>query len=114
MLIDEILEIADNTSHDTILKTDGNSNKKRVCNSEWIARSRLRIDTRKYLAGKLCPKIYGDMAQEKSGNFEKALPLMSVDQKIKLFCSLPIDDRLRVLDSMITTKPALESSEDRR
>ncbi|WP_367379929.1 hypothetical protein [Legionella quinlivanii] len=30
-----------------------------MCNSEFIARSRLRINTRKWLASKLAPKIYG-------------------------------------------------------
>lgn len=53
--IDEILEIADNSSQDSLINEHGTI----VCNSEFIARSRLRIDTRKWLASKLVPKIYG-------------------------------------------------------
>ena len=53
--IDEILEIADDTSHDHVINEQGNT----VCDSEFIARSRLRIDTRKWLASKLVPKVYG-------------------------------------------------------
>lgn len=59
-LIDEILEIADDTSNDTIIKVDEEGNEKMVCNSEWINRSRLKVDTRKWLAAKLCPRLYGD------------------------------------------------------
>lgn len=54
-LIDEIIDIADDSTQDVILNDHG----KEVCNSEFIARSRLRIDTRKWLASKLVPKVYG-------------------------------------------------------
>src|SRR3990167_2608340 len=55
-LVDEIIDIADNSTQDEIINDQG----VRVCNSEFIARSRLRIDTRKWLAAKLCPRLYGD------------------------------------------------------
>ena len=64
-LIDDCLDIADDTSHDTLLKQNKNGEEYEVCNSEWINRSRLRIDTRKFLAAKLAPKIYGDKIAEK-------------------------------------------------
>ena len=53
-LVDEILEIADNTSQDT--EYGENSPK---ANSEWIARSRLRVDARLKLMALLNPKKYG-------------------------------------------------------
>lgn len=55
-IFDEILEIADDTSFDTKVTSDGSE----VCDHEWVARSRLRIDARKWMAGKLRPKKYGD------------------------------------------------------
>jgi len=55
VFIDEILDIADDSSQDEVINEQGSI----VCNSEFIARSRLRIDTRKWLAAKLVPKIYG-------------------------------------------------------
>jgi hypothetical protein len=55
-LIDEILEIADNKSEDYVQNEDG----KFVVNHENINRAKLRIDTRKWLAAKLAPRIYGD------------------------------------------------------
>jgi hypothetical protein len=54
-LVDEIIEISDNQHRDTITDDEGNER----CNSEWIARSRLRVDSRKWLASKLVPKLYG-------------------------------------------------------
>jgi hypothetical protein len=54
-LVDQLVEISDNDKYDTLHTKDG-----QVCNTEYIARSRLRVDTRKWLASKLIPKIYGD------------------------------------------------------
>ncbi len=50
-LFDEALEIADDASDDWITGQDG----KTVLNHEHVQRSRLRVDTRKWAAGKLAP-----------------------------------------------------------
>lgn len=55
-LFDEILDIADESSRDTY--TDENGNER--TDQEVVARSRIRIDARKWMAGKLRPKVYGD------------------------------------------------------
>lgn len=57
----EILDIADDAKNDWMEQQD----KKTGCiswqvNGEHIARSRLRIETRKWLAAKLVPRLYGD------------------------------------------------------
>lgn len=54
-MADEILAIADETDRDTIDTENGER-----ANNEWIARSRLRVDARKWLASKMAPKKYGD------------------------------------------------------
>jgi hypothetical protein len=58
-LLDEMFDIVDETSHDTILTEKGNE----IPNGEWMQRSRLRYDARKWLIGKLNPKKYGDKIQ---------------------------------------------------
>lgn len=59
LLADEIIQIADETSKDTLLiKQHGVLTE--VENKEWINRSRLRVDARKWKASKLAPKKYGD------------------------------------------------------
>lgn len=60
VFIDEIIEIADNDKHDKMI----NEHDKEVANYEYISRSRLRIDTRKWLACKLVPRIYGAQKEE--------------------------------------------------
>ncbi len=56
---DEILEIADDADNDFTAGKEGG----KVVNHEHISRSRLRVDTRKFLMGKLDPKKYGDKLQ---------------------------------------------------
>ncbi len=55
-LFDEALEIADDASGDWTADKDG----KKTLDHEHVQRSRLRVDTRKWAAGKLAPKRYGD------------------------------------------------------
>lgn len=53
--LDEIIEIADDDSQDTSYSDSGPK-----ANTEWISRSKLRVDTRKWAMSKLAPKKYGD------------------------------------------------------
>lgn len=62
LLAEECLEIADNNSGD--VRIDPQTGYE-VCNTEFIARARLRVDTRKWLASKLLPKQYGPVADDK-------------------------------------------------
>ena len=55
-LFDEALEIADDAVGDWAVDKDG----KKTLDHEHVQRSRLRVDTRKWAAGKLAPKRYGD------------------------------------------------------
>ena len=57
-LLDEIVEIADDSAGDAS-DVDGMN----VLNSEHIQRSRLRVDARKWVVSKLAPKKYGDKLQ---------------------------------------------------
>lgn len=61
-LEDQLLTIADDASNDTLFTEDGRA----VENREFISRSRLRIDTRKWLMSKLLPKKYGDKLDVKA------------------------------------------------
>jgi len=59
----EIIEIADETCSDTRIVKKGDLEIE-VADNEWINRSRLRVDTRKWLMSKLAPKKYGDKIQQ--------------------------------------------------
>jgi hypothetical protein len=68
----EIIDIADESANDTQFDDVGNPRQ----NSEWINRSRLRVDTRKWLMSKLAPKKYGEK-QEISGPNGGAIQIIS-------------------------------------
>ena len=55
-LAEEILAIADDGRSDTYIDAEGNTKS----DPEVIQRSKLRVDTRKWLASKMAPKKYGD------------------------------------------------------
>lgn len=57
LLADEIIEIADDSSND--VEYDERTGKK-IENKEFVNRSKLRVDARKWVAAKLKPKKYGD------------------------------------------------------
>lgn len=76
LLVDEILEIADDSSQDQVINAQGNL----ICNTELIARSRLRIDTRKWLAAKLVPKIYGVQNKDDNNLSDKSLIERLIDR----------------------------------
>lgn len=59
VMFDELLDIADDSSEDTMLVQMG---KKTVPmeNKEFVNRSRLKVDTRKWYLSKVLPKKFGD------------------------------------------------------
>lgn len=69
-LADEIQDIVDDGRNDWVERTDERTGRTRiVLNEEAIARSRLRMDARKWIASKLKPKKYGDKVDvEHSGS----------------------------------------------
>lgn len=68
-IFEEILDIADDARNDW-MERRGEEDAGWVANGEHIQRSRLRIDARRWMAGKLRPKVYGDKADlNVSGGF---------------------------------------------
>lgn len=72
-MLDEIIEIADDTTLDTEY---GDSGPK--ANSEWISRSKLRVDARKWAMSKLAPKKYGDKLDVTSGDKPLLAPTIQI------------------------------------
>lgn len=73
-LAQEILTIADDSSLDWVEDKDG----RRIVDHEHIQRSKVRIDTRKWIASKLKPRNYGDRVHsELSGPDGGPIPISS-------------------------------------
>ena len=60
---DEIVEISDDTTQDMVLKEGRNGSTYLAPDQEHIQRSRLRVDTRKFLMAKIAPALYGERVQ---------------------------------------------------
>lgn len=70
---EQIIEIADDGANDTYVDENGN---KRT-DQDVVARSRLRVDARKWYASKLAPKKYGDKI-EHSGTGENGALVIEI------------------------------------
>lgn len=71
-IFDELLEIADDGRNDWIEKEQGS-----VVDHEHVSRSKLRIDTRKWMLARMAPKKYGDATNIKlSGDSENPLNVL--------------------------------------
>jgi hypothetical protein len=73
-IFDDIIDIADDSSGDKKVIQSGE-----VVDSEFVARSRIRIDARKWIASKLNPKKYGDkIDQTTDGEKIQAAPVINI------------------------------------
>ena len=77
LLADELIQIADDGSNDSYTDDGGNVR----TNQDVVARSRLRVDTRKWMLSKMLPKIYGDKL-ELSGDAENPLNVITRIERI--------------------------------
>lgn len=59
-IFEEMLSIADDGTNDTMVIMGKDGTPVEVENKEWVNRSKLRIDTRKWMLSKMQPKVYGD------------------------------------------------------
>lgn len=102
-MVEECLDIADDGTNDTITKTNKNGEEYEVANSEWVQRSRLRVDTRKWYASKLAPKLYGEkITQEITGKDGGAINAAFTTELI---------DR-RINDALLNKKIIKDESDD--
>lgn len=85
--IDDIIEIADDSSNDVIETENGQR-----MNSEYVQRSRLRVDTRKWAMERMSPKVYGFKTEtthsgvihnvsHKPDDYKKAQEMLSTEFK---------------------------------
>lgn len=81
-LVEESLDIADDAANDWMARNDP-ENPGWVINGEHIQRSRLRIETRKWMASKLKPKKYGEKVSAeltgKDGGPIQVQPVLNVN-----------------------------------
>jgi len=98
IMADGIIDIADDGARDYGVDDKG----REVVNKEHILRSRVRIDTRKWLLAKALPKIYGDrFALEASGPGGGPIPVAGLvglvaslsPEQVRELMALPPEER---------------------
>jgi len=67
ILAEEIIDISDDGVNDTYLDNDGNER----TDNDVIQRSKLRVDSRKWILSKLLPRKYGDKIEITNDNLDK-------------------------------------------
>jgi hypothetical protein len=83
-MADELLEIADDGSNDWMIRKNADgSDGPEVLNGEHVQRSKLRVDTRKWVLSKLAAKKYGDKLALEHGGVDGA-PLVPI---LNVYCS---------------------------
>lgn len=75
-IFDEILDIADDATNDFMERKNGDGSE--AFNSEHVQRSKLRIDARKWMAGKLAPKKYGEKLDITSDGEKIGMPAITL------------------------------------
>jgi hypothetical protein len=92
---DEIIDIADDGTTDYIIKTGRNGHEYEAVDQEHIQRSRLRVDSRKWLLSKLKPETYGDrVIGELTGSVAVVHDIASLTEREKMrrFALFMIED----------------------
>lgn len=95
--VDEIIEISDNKQNDSYCDEYGNEKP----NHEYMQRSRLRVDSRKWFASKVMPKIYGDKL-ELSGDEDN--PLRNHHTHELDFTNMTEEERLQAISGIVKGK----------
>lgn len=83
-LFDDVLSIADNSKNDW-MEANGKDDAGWMLNGDNIRRAQLRIDARKWMAGKLRPKKYGEF---------KAVELTGADGGPVVIQATAVDERI--------------------
>lgn len=81
-LFDELLEIADDGTNDFVEKELERGKVVINPNTEHIARSRLRVDTRKWYLSKVLPKLYGEKVDLTTNGKDLPTPIISLTNAV--------------------------------
>lgn len=93
---DEIITISDDGTTDYIIKTGRNGHEYEAVDQDHIQRSRLRVDSRKWLLSKLRPEQYGDrMIAEQTGSVtvRHDVTTLSEREKMRRFALFMMEDQ---------------------
>ena len=109
LLLDELVDISDDSSNDSYIDANGNVR----ANHENVQRSRLRVETRKWVAMKLNPAKYGDRVEANNTSNPLADAIRRInEQGSALLPGMTIDGESRVIQAIEQRKNNEATDED--
>ena len=75
-MADEVIDIADDATNDWMIRNGKDGSESWQLNGEHVNRSRLRIETRKWLMAKMKPKKYGDKIDMTTNGKDLPTPIL--------------------------------------
>lgn len=75
-MAEDILDIADDATNDYMMRTGKDDTESYQLNGEHIQRSRLRVESRKWLMAKMKPKRYGDKLDMTTNGKDLPTPIL--------------------------------------
>jgi len=109
---DEVLEIADDDTLDTMESVNNQGHKVQVANHANVQRDRLRVDTRKFIMAKIAPRIYGDkVSHEHSGEVHQRHTVeLSDRERMRRLASFMLQDQANPVIEGELTSPGQPAS----
>lgn len=93
-MADEIIEISDQSNADCYIRFDRAGNPHAEIDGEAIQRSKVRIDTRKFVMSKLAPHTFGDKLDVTSGGEKlNALNSVTIDARVQSLMQIALERR---------------------
>ena len=92
---DEILTIADDGTTDFVVKKGRNGTEYEAVDQEHIQRSRLRVDSRKWLMSKLAPRKYGDRVEHEHLGKVAVTHTLSDRERMRRLASFMLEDQAK-------------------
>jgi hypothetical protein len=103
IMFDQLLDIADDGTNDLMTDKHGNEH----VNAEVLARSRLRVDTRRWMLGRLNSRKYGD-ALKLQGDAEQPLEVRNSQKMDAAVSSLSPENQKMLLEALEKAQEADE------
>jgi hypothetical protein len=104
-IAEQIMDIADDASHDWIMRRKKNGDVEAVVDREHIARTRLRCDVRRWLLSKQLPKVYGSRPEPDADHPKEDRLDLLMKQINGRTRGLPRDDPPRIASADPKDKP---------
>lgn len=89
---DDIIEIADDDTHDTVTVINQKGDEYEQANSANVQRARLQVDTRKFLMSKIAPRYADKIEHQHTGGIEHRVT-MSDRERMRRLATFMLEDK---------------------